>query len=121
MSREKLFEHEMVINSKIYYESKEKVLSNPSEASYKYEMIYERRIGDKFFTIRQTISEINDVYENVTAEEYATNLKDEEMECFKNDWDTNFVPAMQRELEEHIEFLETSKFSFGDGLHDPFW
>ena len=85
MSREKLFEHEIILNSKIYFESKEKVLPENSEASYKYEMIYERRIGDKFFTIRQTISEINDVYENVTAEEYATNLKDEEMECFKRD------------------------------------
>ena len=121
MSSEKLFKHQLHLHGKIYYESKEKVLSDNSEASDKYEMIYERRIGNKFLVLRQTISEINDVYEIVTAEEYETNLKDEEMELFRTDWDTNFVPAMQRELEDHVEFLETSKFSFGDGLHDPFW
>ena len=109
----KVFFHELMLDGKVFREWKEKIFASPEE----YHIIYTKEIDEKSITRRQTIVKVgpslwnNEFFEFVQKDETVTNVNEENLEAFNDDWNFIFIPALKRNLEEHILFLSDGSSS----------
>ena len=79
-------EHELMVNGILFQERKEMVKTS-NESEDKTRMVHIRRIGDEdFLKVTQTVEN------GEVAEETDSNLENEAIENFKNEWENEWHP-----------------------------
>ena len=89
LHRSVLLDHELLVDGIVFHERKELTNSFNEDHIYESHLSHLRSIGDKKYTIKQLIIE-GDVKEETTD----TNLNDEEIEAFKEEWEKKWRPSI---------------------------
>ena len=88
--RNVLMEHEMVVDGVILCESKEQHYAINDQSGQAEQILkHSRWIGDKKYTVKQTVFDGEVIFEAVD-----TNIDDDQIEEFKQEWEEKWQPSL---------------------------